>query len=411
MRRLEVSSPSGVVFKVVPVCLAYRLTNAMNLLVVLPDDAEAHVLAGVLHERTNGLAWLRVATLEQARRELTTRVFDAVLLRPGPRSLAFAAFSPFLSRLPRPPRLVLVDAEAPGAVTVEDGPPEHLVQQLLAVLGIAASELFEHRVLAELDREESLQLDLVQLPGSDVPLVRAASTRALDEHELRLARRAAAVRGPGLPDVIEAFWDDPRPHHLCAVPRGTTLARVLERLDAVPLDAALALGVSLSRAMATLHGAEVAAGPLGTGRVWLTEDGALLLLGNGFGQLSPRRSRYGLSVPGVAPPEEVGGDVPPGVPGDAFRLGVLLVRLATGRRPFATLDVFDFIRGAWPAWDDSVPAALGPAAPLLDVLLAFADVDRPRGVHLASLLAEVGPKEPAAVLARLVSTSGAARLA
>jgi hypothetical protein len=45
------------------------------------------------------------------------------------------------------------------------------------------------------------------------------------------------------------------------------------------------------------------------------------------------------------------------------------------------------------------------------VLLAFADVDRPRGAHLASLLAEVGPQAPAAVLARLVRASGAARLA
>lgn len=382
----------------------------MNLLVVLPDDAEAHALAGVLHERTNGVSWLRVGSIDQARRELATRVFDAVLLRPGAKSLSFAAFAPFLARLPRPPRLVLVGAEAPGAVTLDDGSPEHLVQQLLAVLHIAASELFEHQVLAELDREESLQLDLVQVPGSDVPLMRAAATRALDESELHLARRAAAVRGPGLPDVIEAFWDDPRPHHLCAVPRGVTLHRVLERLDAVPLDATLSVAAGLARAMATLHEAGVAAGQLGTGRVWLTEAGALLLLGNGFGQLPPRRSRFGLSVPGVAPPEEVGGDVPPGVPGDAFRLGVLLVRLATGRRPFASLDVFDFIQGAWPAWDDDVRAALGPAEPLLDVLLSYADVDRPRGPHLAELLARVAPAHPAEVLARLVRSSGVALL-
>jgi hypothetical protein len=144
--------------------------------------------------------------------------------------------------------------------------------------------------------------------------------------------------------------------------------------------------------------------------VWLTEPGALLLLGNGFGQLPPRRSRFGLSVPGVAPPEEVGGDVPPGVPGDAFRLGVLLVRLATGRRPFASLDGFDFIQGAWPAWDDDVRAALGPAEPLLDLLLSYADVDRPRGAHLAELLARVAPAHPAEVLARLVRSSPVALL-
>lgn len=382
----------------------------MNLLLVVPEDSEAHALAGLFHERAQGLSWLRVQTLDQARREVTTRVFDAVLVRPGPKSLSFAAFVPFLARLPRPPRVLVLGADAPGAVTLADGPPSKTVAQVLAVLGIATSELFEHQVLAELSRDESLQLDLVRLPHSSAVLVRAAATRALDESEVKLARRAAAVRGPGLAEVLEAFWDDPRPHHLSSVPRGAPLDRVLERLDAVALDAALAVGVGVARAMATLHEKDVAAGHLPTGRLWLAEGGELRLLGNGFGQLAPRRSRFGVSVPGLAPPEEVGGDVPPGVAGDAFRLGVLLVRLATGRRPFAGLDVFDFMQGAWPPWSDEVRAALGPAEPLLDLLLAYADVDRPRGALLLGLFERVAPPAPARVLAGLLAHSGAALL-
>ncbi|MEW5741998.1 MAG: hypothetical protein AB1938_23995 [Myxococcota bacterium] len=383
----------------------------MKLLVVLSDDAEAHAATGLLHERGQGVSWLRVASLDQARRELMARVFDAVLVRPGPRSLSFAAFPPFLAGLARPPKLLVVGGEASGAVTLDDGSPEHLVTQALAVLGVATSELYEHQVLAELERDESLQLDLVRLPGSAVPLVRAAATRALDEQEAQLARRAAAARGPGLPDVVEAFWDDPRPHLLCVVPRGVTLAGVLERLEGVPRDAVLSLGLGLARVLATLHTAGVAAGALGTGRVWLDERGGLLLLGNGFGQLPARRSRFGLSVPGLVPPEEVGGDVPPALGGDAFRLGVLLVRLATGRRPFAGVDTFDFLQGAWPEWSDEVREAFGPAAGLLDVLLQFSDADRPRGSLLVDVLERVAPSSGERILRELVARSGADLLA
>ena len=382
----------------------------MNLLVVLADDVEAHALAGLLHERARGVAWLRVATLDAARRALTTRVFDAVLVRLGPKRLGFGAFVPFVARLPREPKLLVVGDEAPGAATLADGPPAQLVDQALAVLGIARSERFEHEVLAELERDDALELDLVRLPGSTAPLVRASATRPLDDFELHLARRAAAVKGPGLPEVLEAFWDDPQPHLVSVVPRGTTLARALERLDAVSLDAALALTGALAHAFLALHEANVAAGPLSTGRVWLTVDGALFLLGNGFAQVPARRRRFGLTVPGVAPPEEVGGDVPPGVAGDAFRLGALLVRLATGRRPFGGVGVVEFLRGDWPPWSDEVRHALGRAEPLLDLLLAFVDGDRPRGPLLAQVLGRVAPKAPQRLLAEWVAASGAALL-
>lgn len=371
------------------------------MLVITGDDREAHELGGRLYERTQNVSWSRVHTVDQARRELANGWFDAVLLRPGPKALSFRAFATFVDSLPKRPKLLVIGSELPGAARLEDGEAARIVDQVLAVLGLTRSAIHDHEVVEELDVRSPFELHLVRAPGSAAVLVRGSSSIELGDAERALAQRAAAVRGPGLPDVIEAWWDDPKPHAFYAVPRGVSLNRVRAARRTVDRDTALAVLHGVAIGVATMHAAGMSVGELGVGRVWLGAHGEVLLPGNGFAQLTPTRSRFLPMVPGSDPPEE-GSGTPRSIGGDAFRVGVLLHVLVAGVQPFAKVDTFSFMQGAWPPLSDRVREVLGDAVALLEMTLRSSDTERPRGELLREQIARYAPKNREDIVRGLV---------
>lgn len=377
-----------------------------QLLLVHANSAEATDLAGVLAVRQDGLGYRLVESLDSARRELKDRPWDAVLLGPGLKRLSLASFLRFASTLPTPPRLMLLGEAEPGVTTVEPGTPERVVDQVLSILGLPRSASFDSQVIEELGFAGAVEFARVRWPGAQDPLLRALIRRGdFDAESLGAAQRAGQLSGPGLAQTLEVFWDDPRPHVLQVLPPGVSLQRLIRQRPVWGTELAVSVARGAADGIATLHAADFSAGTLRASSVWLTEAGEVLLLGHGLTQLPYTRQTY-YGLPSEAPPEEYGTQTPPCIPGDSFRLGILLMQLAVNDSPVSQLSPITYLRRNWRPEVDAHRTALGPrVARVVELLVQPESIDRPRGALLREVLDDIAPKDRSRAIADAVAWS------
>ena len=381
-----------------------------------PNSSEASELTRVLSIRQDGLGFRVVESLELARRELKDKKWDAVLLSPGLKQLSLSSFLTFVATLKPCPKLMVLD-EAPhpnplpasqgeGVTTVHAGNAEHVVDQVLSILVLARSASFDAKVIEELGFAGAVEFARVGWPGTTEPVLRAQVRRAdFDPESLADAQRAGQLIGPGLAQTLEVFWDDPRPHLLQILPPGVSLQRLMRQRPMWGIELALSVARGAADGIATLHAAEFSAGTLRAPSLWLTDKGEVLLLGHGLTQLPYTRQTY-YGLPSEAPPEEYGTQQPPKIPGDPFRLGILLMQLAVNDSPVRQLSPLVYLQRDWAPDLDLHFDTLGPRViPVLELLLQPESVDRPRGDLLRDVLEQVAPKERHRIIGEAVAWS------
>lgn len=364
---------------------------------VQPGEGDGSALKWTLTERQGELFAHFVGSFDEARRSLKFTTFDAVLICPGLKQLSLASF---LRSLPSPePRVLVIGQHLP------DGAPERIADQLFALLGIERSATFDAKVLETLGLAGSVEFQRVEWPGATEPLVRAQVSRSdFEASALAHAQRAGQLSGPGLAQTLEVFWDDPRPHLLQAVPPGVSLKRLVRQKTKWGVEVGLSIGRGLAEGIATLHAAGFSAGTLRPPSIWLTDAGDVLLLGHGLTQLPYTRQTY-YGLPSEAPPEEYGTQLPPLIPGDAFRLGIAIMQLAVADSPVSQLSPINYLSRQWRPELDEHRDAFGRATPIIEQLLQAESVDRPRGPLLLALLERIAPTNARAILRETVAWS------
>ena len=115
---------------------------------------------------------------------------------------------------------------------------------------------------------------------------------------------------------------------------GQSLAALLAENGPFPIDEALAIGATLCRTLAVVHGAGDVHCDVKLENIMREDDGRIVIVD--FGSARPRRhsSRPVFGTPSYAAPELFVG-APPSVASDVFALGVLLFRLTTGIFPYS----------------------------------------------------------------------------
>lgn len=377
-----------------------------QLLLVHPNSVDSSELTSALAIRQDGISYRLVESLDTARRMLREKPFDAVLIGPGLKRLSLSAFIRFAGALKPKPRLMLLGDHEAGLTTVEPGKPEFIVDQLLSILGLTRSASFDCKVIEELGFAGAVEFARVEWKGATAPLLRAQVRRGeFEPDDLADAQRAGQLTGPGLAKTLEVFWDDPRPHLLQMLPPGVSLQRLLRQRPVWGTDLAVSIARGAAEGIATLHAAEFSAGTLRAPSIWLTEAGEVLLLGHGLTQLPYTRQTY-YGLPSEAPPEEYGTQSPPRVPGDPFRLGILLMQLAVNDSPVRQLSPMVYLQRDWePEFDEHLDALGAPVARVLELLFQPDSVDRPRGELLRNLFEEISPRGRQRLIAEAVRWS------
>lgn len=377
----------------------------MRLLLVLHDATLAGELGHELAVRRDEVEVWPADSFDEARRWLEDSPFDAVLVSPGKKRLGFEHFLSRMAQATPRPRVLLLGEEAPGTQRIEPGSAAKIVAQLFSSLGHTRSALADARVIEVLGYSGPARLERVEWPGADRPVLRAALEAGTFQPEgLPRAMRLGALHGPGLAPTLECFWDDASPHLLQAIPPGIALHRLMVQRKAEGVDAALAIVRGVAEGVRTAHAAGVSAGYLDPSSIWLGADGSVTLLAVPLGQVaSPRERFYGL--PREAPPEEFGTSLAPQVEGDAYRLGVLLMRLAVDDDPVSALRPFEHVAARWEPDLGPHRAALGRAGELIEILAQAQGGDRPRGELLFDLVARQAPARWAELVAAAVAWS------
>lgn len=342
-----------------------------RVLVVHGEGEASHEVRSVISQRADGLESDEASSIDVARRLVKNQHFDAVILGAGLKQLSLASFLKLLT----PKQRVLF---------IDDTSPARVVDQLFAALELPRSVSFDEKVIDDLGFAGNVAFAQVEWNGAT--LLRAQiSRRDVDPTALASAQQAGQLSGPGLAQTVEIFWDDPRPHVLQHAAPGVSLDRLVKQRSSWGAPFALALGRGIADGVVTLHEAGFSAGTLRAPSIWLTEDGEVLLLGHGLTQLPFTRLTY-YGLPSEAPPEEYGTALPPKIPGDAFRLGVLLAQVATNVSPVTHLNPVDYLRREWqPRVDVSLTA--------LEPFLHGDSVDRPRGELLRTVLEAAAPAD------------------
>ena len=117
-----------------------------------------------------------------------------------------------------------------------------------------------------------------------------------------------------------------------------------------------------------------------------------------------RQTYYGL--PSEAPPEEYGTQLPPCIPGDPFRLGILLMQLAVNDSPVRQLSPLVYLQRTWRPELEAHFTALGPrVARVVELLVQPDSFDRPRGELLREILDDVAPRDRERAIADAVKWS------
>ncbi len=382
----------------------------MKVLIVHDDDATVAALARAVRARNAQVHIEHEGSLASVDVLLTPSVDDVLqfaayagwVQRQGVRVIAFrgiecrrglsravletlANFNP-LTPVPRAPVLRRGAVETRVDV-LEYGTPEVVADQLLLALGVARSATVDVEVLESMGSAGAADFKKVRWPGLEAPvLLVEARPDSFRADSLPLAARASLVRGPGLAETLEVFWEDPTPHLLQVLPPGCSLASLRPGYHGPSLGVPMALSVvrGLAEGVATLHAHGFASGGFEISSVWLTFSGEVLLLGRGMVHLRlPEMTTYSWAAP-----EEIMAQVPAAVPGDAFRLGSVLLDLAVGESPYGQ-DIM--MQLEWSIEHSNCRRELEPIAGVLETLLHLTSADRPRGELLHEVIATASP--------------------
>lgn len=374
------------------------------LLVRTVDGASTMDVSG-LRARTDALDLEFVDSLEQAHK-LVSPSFAAVIVGGGHKQLRLAWFAQQAAARAPGIRLLLLDDDAPGYVLLPGADGRRLVDEVLGMLGVARSVFGDVEVVEQLGSTGLVDFARVAWPGAPEPLVRTSllATPSLVPLSLERALRGGVVAGPGLAPTLETFWDDPRPHALQEVPPGLSLRRLLWQRE-WGAEVGLSVARGLVDGLGTLHAAGFSCGPLEGPSVWVSDEGGVTLLGHALLQLPYRFSEY-FGLPEEAPPEEYGQRIDPMPQGDAFRLALLVLRLAFNLRPFAELGPTEYLAREWRPALGGHERQLGERGQrLVELCLAPWDTDRPRGALLKELVSDAAPRDWRGVLRDAVKTS------
>jgi serine/threonine protein kinase len=184
-------------------------------------------------------------------------------------------------------------------------------------------------------------------------VVKVAQPRTRDAHamavaEQRVAREAVLLRlvqHERVPRPLRAFVQDRRFHLAMELVPGWTLERLLADAGSPlrppwPEPRVLALGCSLARLLADLHGAPtpLLVRDLKPSNLIVTSTGHVMLVDFGIACPMPRgepvpASVRGLGTPGYAAPEQIAAEGWEDARTDLYALGVVLYRVATGHLP------------------------------------------------------------------------------
>ena len=242
---------------------------------------------------------------------------------------------------------------------------------------------------------------------------------------LREGRLGARLQHPAVVQVYDVGEEDGAVFVAMERIEGPTLRQLLAARGALPPPVVLQVGAELCRALAHAHALRTPDAPAGIvhrdikpGNVLVDRWGQVKLAD--FGIAGEGDGTAGWGTPGYVPPEAAG---PRPVDGraDLFALGIVLVELATGRRPWRVNEHEALraelgdptaalrARGVDRALDAAIPGLAAVVAPLLaaDPAQRPADAEALRTALEALPLRPSGP-EPLAALVRALADDAAA---
>ncbi len=141
----------------------------------------------------------------------------------------------------------------------------------------------------------------------------------------------ASLRHPLLTTLVDFVKDEQQLGLVFVDHGGHRLDEVLERVEQLPHDAAMAIAVEVTRALAALHRCGHAHGRVRPELVELTAQGSVCL----HGAFSASAEDEGLALPQHLAPEQILGEQAD-ARSDVFLAGVLLYQMLAGQLPFAT---------------------------------------------------------------------------
>ena len=155
----------------------------------------------------------------------------------------------------------------------------------------------------------------------------------------REARAAARLSHPNIAAVYDVLEADGRPFIVMEYVEGETLAALLAR-GRLPLERALAIGITLCDALAAAHAAGVIHRDLKPGNVMLTAGGAVKILDFGLAKTPGTGTQVTITTPGrilgtpgfVAPEQLLGR--PATARSDVYSAGAILFQLLSGHTPW-----------------------------------------------------------------------------
>jgi eukaryotic-like serine/threonine-protein kinase len=245
----------------------------------------------------------------------------------------------------------------------------------------------------------------------------------------RFRREAKAAQKLAHPNIIEIFDQGETPEGslflVMEILQGQTVADLLEKQAAVPLDRTLSIAIQIARALARAHDLEVIHRDLKPENIFLASGGdgfdrvKLLDFGIARSMQDARLTGAGevFGTPQYMAPERIT-SIDAGPSADLYALGVILYEMLCGTLPFDAADVTTYfikhLKEMPPAprqRDASIPE---PIDRLIMELLAKDARDRPVDAHrvhsdLLTIAGAIGVRVPGEVLSEEVSSRGPAK--
>jgi serine/threonine-protein kinase len=161
-----------------------------------------------------------------------------------------------------------------------------------------------------------------------------ASDQDLVDRFRREGQASARVRHPNVVSVFDFGFADGVPYLVTEFVEGTTLAELISRIDALPVELAIYITREVAAGLSAVHEKGIVHRDIKPANIFLSEGGEVRL--GDFG-LAVEGAESGDAVAGtpayLAPEAVAGGSVGPAA--DLFALGVTLYEMLTGDNPFA----------------------------------------------------------------------------
>ena len=216
------------------------------------------------------------------------------------------------------------------------------------------------------------------------------------------ARAASSIRHPGIVEVFDLGVDKGHAYIVMELLEGTSLAKRLDRLGALPIHKAVAIAKQVALALAAAHDAGIVHRDLKPDNIFLrADDDKVVILDFGIAKLAPHANPGAaptvtgmlLGTPQYMSPEQCEGARNVDHRSDLYSLGVTLFHMLTGRLPFEAEGIGGYI-GAHlhvpaPPLQRYLPTASDALAGIVERLLAKSPATRfPSATALAKALAE-----------------------